>query len=178
MTSDKNGDILLKISPHEEGRHLYNTVIGDTPTFITEDKVPAGYQSLPSGTKININVCIKGDDYYLNSIKDDGNYNSGVVDMPNRRLTLMRFPVAKLNLRVTDSNNNALSGAIFEIKNGSNTVATLTCDDKGECSIPVKLHEGDNIGEPVYLTAGNQTYVIKETYPPACLLYTSPSPRD
>ena len=167
VTSDKNGDILLKISPHEEGRHLYNTVIGDTPTFITEDKVPAGYQSIPSDTKININVCLKGNDYYLNNIQDDGNYNSGVVDMPNRRLTIMRFPVAKLKLRVTDSNNNALSGAIFEIKNGSNTVATLTCDDKGECSIPVKLHEGDNIGEPVYLTAGNQTYVIKETYPPA-----------
>lgn len=167
VTSDKNGDILLKISPHEEGRHLYNTVIGDTPTFITEDEVPAGYQIIPSDTRININVIIKGNDYYLNNIQDDGNYNSGVVDMPNRRLTIMRFPVAKLKLRVTDSNNNALSGAIFEIKNGSNTVATLTCDDKGECSIPVKLHEGDNIGEPVYLTAGNQTYVIKETYPPA-----------
>lgn len=168
VTSDKNGDILLKISPHEEGRHLYNTVIGDTPTFITEDKVPAGYQSIPSDTKININVIINGDDYYLNSIKDDGNYNSGVVDKDNRRLTLMRFPVAKLKLRVTDSNNNALSGAIFEIKNGSNTVATLTCDDKGECSIPVKLHDGDNIEDSVYLTAeNNQTYVIKETYPPA-----------
>lgn len=168
VTSDSNGDILLKISPHEEGRHLPETVIGDTPTFITEDKVPAGYQSIPSDTKININVRIKeNNDYDLNSIQDDGNYNSGVVDMPNRRLTLMRFPVAKLKLRVTDPDNKPLSGAIFEIKNGSNTVATLTCDDKGECSIPVKLHEGDNIGEPVYLTAGNQTYVIKETYPPA-----------
>lgn len=167
VTSDKNGDILLKISPHEDEFHLPNTVIGDTPTFITEDEAPAGYQVIPSDTKININVCLKGNDYYLNNIQDDGNYNSGVVDMPNRRLTIMRFPVAKLKLRVTDSNNNALSGAIFEIKNGSNTVATLTCDDKGECSIPVKLHEGDNIGEPVYLTAGNQTYVIKETYPPA-----------
>lgn len=167
VTSDKNGDILLKISPHEDELHLPNTVIGDTPTFITEDEAPAGYQVIPSDTKININVCLKGNDYYLNNIQDDGNYNSGVVDMPNRRLTIMRFPVAKLKLRVTDSNNNALPGAIFEIKNGSNTVATLTCDDKGECSIPVKLHEGDNIGEPVYLTAGNQTYVIKETYPPA-----------
>ena len=167
VTSDKNGDILLKISPHEEGRHLYNTVIGDTPTFITEDKVPAGYQSIPSDTKININVCLKGNDYYLNNIQDDGNYNSGVVDMPNRRLTLMRFPVAKLNLRVTDPNNKPLSGAIFEITSDSKTVAKLTCDDNGKCSIPVKLHDRDNIGEPVYLTAGNQTYVIKETYPPA-----------
>ena len=170
VTSDKNGDILLKISPHEEGRHLYNTVIGDTPTFITEDKVPAGYQSIPSGTKININVCIKGDDYYLNSIQDDGNYNSGVVDMPNRRLTLMRFPVAKLNLRVTDPEGEPLPGAIFEIMCDSKTVATLTCDNNGKCSIPVKLHEGDNIGDSPYLTAESQlshTYVIKETYPPA-----------
>ena len=168
VTSDKNGDILLKISPHEEGRHLYNTVIGDTPTFITEDKVPAGYQSIPSDTKININVIINGDDYYLNSIKDDGNYNSGVVDKDNRRLTLMRFPVAKLNLRVTDPNNKPLSGAIFEITSDSKTVAKLTCDDNGKCSIPVKLHDGDNIGDSVYLTAeNNQTYVIKETYPPA-----------
>lgn len=168
VTSDKNGDILLKISPHEEGRHLYNTVIGDTPTFITEDKVPAGYQSIPSDTKININVIINGDDYYLNSIKDDGNYNSGVVDKDNRRLTLMRFPVAKLNLRVTDPNNKPLSGAIFEITSDSKTVAKLACDDNGKCSIPVKLHDGDNIGDSVYLTAeNNQTYVIKETYPPA-----------
>ena len=168
VTSDSNGDILLKISPHEEGRHLYNTVIGDTPTFITEDEAPAGYQVIPSATKIYINVRIKeNNDYYLNSIQDDGNYNSGVVDMDNRRLTIMRFPVAKLKLRVTDSNNNALPRAIFEIKNGSNTVATLTCNDKGECSIPVKLHDGDNIEGSDFLTTGNQTYVIKETYPPA-----------
>ena len=167
VTSDENGDILLKISPHEDGRHLYNTVIGDTPTYITEDKVPAGYQSIPSDTKININVCLKGNDYYLNNIQDDGNYNSGVVDMHNRRLTIMRFPVAKLNLRVTDPNNKPLSGAIFEITSDSKTVAKLTCDDNGKCSIPVKLHDRDNIGESPYLTAGNQTYVIKETYPPA-----------
>ena len=167
VTSDKNGDILLKISPHENERHLPETVIGDTPTFITEDKVPAGYQSIPSDTKININVCLKGNDYYLNNIQDDGNYNSGVVDMPNRRLTIMRFPVAKLNLRVTDPNNKPLSGAIFEITSDSKTVAKLTCDDKGKCAIPVKLHDRDNIGESPYLTAGNQTYVIKETYPPA-----------
>ena len=168
VTSDKNGDILLRISPHEDGRHLSDTVIGDTATYITEDEVPAGYQVIPSDTKIYINVCLKENDYYLNSIKDDGNYNSGVVDMPNRRLTIMRFPVAKLKLRVTDSEGKALPRAIFDITNGSNTVATLTCNDNGECSIPVKLHDGDNIGESVYLTAGNnQTYVIKETYPPA-----------
>ncbi|WP_417070859.1 SpaA isopeptide-forming pilin-related protein [Gemmiger sp.] len=170
VKSDSNGDILLDISPHEDGRHLPETVIGDTPTFITEDDVPAGYQSIPSDAKININVCIKGNnDYDLNSIQDDGNYNSGVVDMPNRRLTLMRFPVAKLKLRVTDPDNKPLSGAIFDITSGSDTV-TLTCDDKGECSIPVKLHEGDNIGNSPYLTAESQlshTYVIKETYPPA-----------
>lgn len=167
VTSDSNGDILLKISPHEDGRHLSDTVIGDTATYITEDEVPAGYQVIPSDTKIYINVCLKGNDYYLNSIKDDGNFNSGVVDMDNRRLTIMRFPVAKLNLRVTDSEGKALPRAIFDITNGSNTVATLTCDDNGECAIPVKLHEGDNIGESVYLTAGSQTYDIKETYPPA-----------
>ena len=167
VTSDKNGDILLKISPHENERHLPETVIGDTPTFITEDKVPAGYQSIPSDTKININVCLKGNDYYLNNIQDDGNYNSGVVDMPNRRLTIMRFPVAKLNLRVTDPNNKPLSGAIFEITSDSKTVAKLTCDDNGKCSIPVKLHDRDNIGGPDFLTAGDKTYVIKETYPPA-----------
>ena len=168
VKSDSNGDILLDISPHESWLQRSDTVIGDTPTFITEDEVPAGYQIIPSDTKININVCLKGNDYYLNNIQDDGNYNSGVVDMPNRRLTIMRFPVAKLKLRVTDSDNKALPGSIFEIKNGSNTVATLTCDDNGECSIPVKLHEGDNIGKLDYLTAGNgQTYVIKETYPPA-----------
>lgn len=168
VTSDSNGDILLKISPHEDGRHLPDTVIGDTATYITEDAVPAGYQVIPSDTKIYINVCLKENDYYLSSIKDDGNFNSGVVDMDNRRLTIMRFPVAKLNLRVTDSEGKALPRAIFDITNGSNTVATLTCDDNGECSIPVKLHDGDNIGESVYLTAGNnQTYVIKETYPPA-----------
>jgi len=167
VTSDKNGDILLKISPHENERHLPETVIGDTPTFITEDKVPAGYQSIPSDTKININVCLKGNDYYLNNIQDDGNYNSGVVDMPNRRLTIMRFPVAKLKLRVTDPDNKPLSGAIFEITSDSKTVAKLTCDDNGKCSIPVKLHDRDNIGGPDFLTAGDKTYVIKETYPPA-----------
>ena len=167
VTSDSNGDIRLDISPREEGRHLYNTVIGDTETFITEDEVPAGYQIIPSATKIYVNVRIKeNNDYYLNNIQDDGSYNSGVVDMPNRRLTIMRFPVAKLNLRVTDLNNKALPGAIFEITSGSDTV-TLTCDDKGECSIPVKLHDGDNIGGSAYLTTGSHTYVIKETYPPA-----------
>ena len=167
VTSDSNGDILLDFSPNESWLQRRDTVIGDKPTYITEYEVPAGYQVIPSDTKININVIINGNDYYLNSIQDGGNYNSGVVDKDNRRLTIMRFPVAKLKLRVTDPDNKPLSGAIFDITSGSDTV-TLTCDDKGECSIPVKLHEGDNIGDSVYLTAeNNQTYVIKETYPPA-----------
>ena len=168
VTSDKNGDILLKISRQND--HLRDTVIGDTKTTITEYKVPDGYQVIPSSTEIYINVRNNGNDYFLNSMQDGVNNNPFVVDMPNRRLTLMRFPVAKLKLRVTDREEKPLPGAIFEIMCDSKTVATLTCDGNGECSIPVKLHDGDNIGEPVYLTAESQpnhTYVIKETYPPA-----------
>ena len=81
----------------------------------------------------------------------------------------MRFPVAKLKLRVTDPDGKALSGATFTIKNGSDTVQ-LTSDSNGECSVPVKLHDKDNIGySGAFLTASDQnspTYVIKET-PPA-----------
>lgn len=168
VTSDENGDILLDISPKERSRP--NTVIGDTPTTITEVEVPNDYQVIPSSTKIYINVVNDGDDYHLNSIQNNGNNNPFAIDMAKRQLTLMRFPVAKLNLRVTDPEGNALSGAIFAITNGSTTVAKLTSDSKGECSIPVKLHEGDNIGySAAFLTTGdqnNQTYVIKET-PPA-----------
>lgn len=168
VTSDANGDILLDISPKERSRP--NTVIGDTPTTITEVEVPNDYQVIPSSTKIYINVVNDGDDYYLNSIQDGGNNNPFAIDMDKRQLTLMRFPVAKLNLRVTDPDGKALSGATFAITNGSTTVAEFTSDSKGECSIPVKLHEGDNIGySAAFLTTGdqnNQTYVIKET-PPA-----------
>ena len=168
VTSDENGDILLDISPKERSRP--NTVIGDTPTTITEAEVPDGYQVIPSSTKIYINVVNDGDDYHLNSIQNNGNDNPFAIDMAKRQLTLMRFPVAKLNLRVTDPEGNALSGATFAITNGSTTVAEFTSDSKGECSIPVKLHEGDNIGySAAFLTTGdqnNQTYVIKET-PPA-----------
>ena len=168
VTSDENGDILLNISPKERSRP--NTVIGDTPTTITEVEVPNDYQVIPSSTKIYINVVNDGDDYHLNSIQNNGNNNPFAIDMAKRQLTLMRFPVAKLNLRVTDPEGNALSGATFAITNGSDTVAKLTSDSKGECSIPVKLHEGDNIGySAAFLTTGdqnNQTYVIKET-PPA-----------
>jgi len=168
VDSDANGDILLDISPKERSRP--NTVIGDTPTTITEVEVPNDYQVIPSSTKIYINVVNDGDDYHLNSIQNNGNDNPFAIDMAKRQLTLMRFPVAKLNLRVTDPNGNALSGATFAITNGSDTVAKLTSDSKGECSIPVKLHEGDNIGySAAFLTTGdqnNQTYVIKET-PPA-----------
>ena len=168
VTSDENGDILLNISPKEHPRP--NTVIGDTPTTITEAEVPDDYQVIPSSTKIYINVVNDGDDYHLNSIQNNGNDNPFAIDMAKRQLTLMRFPVAKLNLRVTDPEGNALSGATFAITNGSDTVAKLTSDSKGECSIPVKLHEGDNIGySAAFLTTGdqnNQTYVIKET-PPA-----------
>ena len=82
----------------------------------------------------------------------------------------MRFPVAKLNLRVTDPDRNPLSGATFAIMDGSKTVAQLTSGSNGECSIPVKLHEEDNIGySAAYLTTGDQnhkTYDITET-PPA-----------
>lgn len=168
VTSDENGDILLNISPNERSRP--NTVIGDTPTTITEVEVPDGYQVIPSSTKIYINVVNDGDDYHLNSIQNNGNNNPFAIDMAKRQLTLMRFPVAKLNLRVTDPEGNALSGATFAITNGSTTVAEFTSDSKGECSIPVKLHDGDNIGySAAFLTTGdqnNQTYVIKET-PPA-----------
>lgn len=168
VTSDENGDILLDISPNERSRP--NTVIGDTPTTITEAEVPDGYQVIPSSTKIYINVVNDGDDYHLNSIQDNGNNNPFAIDMAKRQLTIMRFPIAKLKLRVTDPDGKALSGATFAITNGSTLVGEFTSDSKGECSIPVKLHEGDNIGySAAFLTAGdqnNQTYVIKET-PPA-----------
>lgn len=167
VDSDGNGDILLDISPKEHPRP--NTVIGDTETTITDAEVPDGYQVIPSDTKIYINVFNEGDDYHLNSMQDGVNNYPFDIDMTKRQLTLMRFPVAQLKLRVTGPDGKALSGATFAIKNGSTTVAELTSDSKGECSIPVKLHDGDKIGYSAYLTArdqNSQTYVIKET-PPA-----------
>ena len=167
-TSDANGDILLEISPNEHP--LKNTVIGDMPTYITDAEVPDGYQVIPSSTVIYINVRLEEDDYSLNSMQDGVNNYPFDVDMPKRRLTIMRFPVAKLELHVTDPEGAPLSGAIFAIMDGQKTVAQLTSGSNGECSIPVKLHEEDNIGYSVAcLTARDQnspTYVIKET-PPA-----------
>lgn len=168
VTSNENGDILLDISPKEHPRP--NTVIGDTLTTITEAEVPNGYQVIPSSTKIYINVFNEGDDYHLNSIQNNGNDNPFAIDMDKRQLTIMRFPVAKLNLRVTDPDENPLSGATFAIKDGPTLVGEFTSDSNGECSIPVKLHDEDNIGySAAFLTTGDQTgqtYVIKET-PPA-----------
>lgn len=163
VPSDGNGDILLDISPKEHPRP--NTVIGDTETTITEAKVPDGYQVIPSSTKIYISVWFEGNDYYLKSIEDDRHNNPFAIDMDKRQLTIMRFPVAKLNLRVTDPEGNALSGAIFAITSGSDTVQ-LTSDSKGECSIPIKLHDEDKIGYSAFLTTGGQTYDIKEICPP------------
>lgn len=168
VPSDGNGDILLDISPKEHPRP--NTVIGDTETTITEAKVPDGYQVIPSDTKVYINVFNEGDDYHLNSMQDGVNNYPFTIDMTKRQLTLMRFPVAQLKLRVTSPDGKALSGATFAIKNGSTLVGEFTSDSKGECSIPVKLHDGDNIGySAAFLTTGDQnhqTYNITET-PPA-----------
>lgn len=170
-TSDANGDILLEISLQENPRR--DTVIGDKPTTITEVVVPDGYQVIPSSTKIYISVWVEGNDYWLNSIQKNENDYPFVINNDKRQLTIMRFPIAKLKLRVTDSEGNALPGATFaitDVTNGSTTVAQLTSDSKGECSIPVKLHDKDNIGySAACLTTGDQTgqtYVIKET-PPA-----------
>ena len=170
-TSDANGDILLEISPQENPRR--DTVIGDKQTTITEVVVPDGYQVIPSSTKIYISVWVEGNDYWLNSIQKNENDYPFVINNDKRQLTIMRFPIAKLKLRVTDSEGNALPGATFaitDVTNGSTTVAQLTSDSKGECSIPVKLHDKDNIGySAACLTTGDQTgqtYVIKET-PPA-----------
>lgn len=167
VTSDANGDILLEISPQKDPRE--NTVIGDTKTTITEAKDPDDYQVIPSSTVIYINVHNNGNnDYYLNSIEPNLNDYPFTIDMPKRRLTIKRFPVAKLNLRVTDPDGKALSGATFAITSGSDTVQ-LTSDSNGKCSIPVKLHDEDNIGDSAYLTArdqNSQTYVITETSPP------------
>ena len=168
VDSDENGDILLDISRDKD--HSPRTVIGDTKTTITETEVPDGYQVIPSDTEIYINVRNDGDnDYYLNSIQDGGNFNSGIVEMDKRQLTIMRFPVAKLELRVTDPDRNPLSGATFAIMDGQKTVAQLTSGSNGECSIPVKLHEGDSIKYSAFLTTGdqnNKTYVINEICPP------------
>ena len=171
VDSDANGDILLNISPQENP--LDNTVIGDKPTTITEVEVPDGYQVIPSSTVIYINVRNKGNnDYCLNSMQDGVNNYPFTIDMPKRRLTIMRFPIAKLNLRVTDPDGKALPGATFaitDVTKGSTTVAQLTSDSNGKCSIPVKLHDGDNIGDSAFLTTGDQTgqtYVIKEIRPP------------
>ena len=171
VPSDENGDILLNISPNEHP--LKNTVIGDKPTYITEAVVPDDYQAIPSSTVIYINVRNEGNnDYYLNSINPNLNDNTFVIDNYKRRLTMMRFPVAKLKLRVTDPKGNPLSGATFAITNtnDSTTVAKLTSDDNGECSIPVKLHDGDKIEDSAaFLTArdvNSQTYDITEICPP------------
>ena len=171
VDSDENGDILLDISRDKD--HSPRTVIGDKRTTITDAEVPDGYQVIPSDTEIYINVRNNGDnDYYLNSIQDGGNFNSGIVEMDKRQLTIMRFPVAKLELRVTDPDGKALPGATFaitDVTNGSTTVAQLTSDSNGKCSIPVKLHDEDNIGDSAFLTTGDQTgqtYVIKEIRPP------------
>jgi type IV pilus assembly protein PilA len=166
VDSDANGDILLDISPPENPRR--DTVIGDKPTTITEVVVPDGYQVIPSSTVIYISVWVEGNDYWLNSIQNNENDYPFAIDMPKRRLTIKRFPVAKLNLRVTDPDGKALSGATFAITSGSDTVQ-LTSDSNGKCSIPVKLHDEDNIGDSAYLTArdqNSQTYVITETSPP------------
>lgn len=170
VDSDANGDILLNFSRQND--HCPNTVIGDTLTTITDAEIPDGYQVIPSDIKIYINVCNNGDDYYLNSMQNGINNYPFTIDMPKRRLTIMRFPIAKLNLRVTDPDGKALPGATFaitDVTNGSTTVAQLTSDSNGKCSIPVKLHEGDNIGDSAFLTTGDQngqTYVITETSPP------------
>lgn len=168
VDSDANGDILLEISRQDKPRE--KTVIGDKETTITEVEVPNDYQAIPSSTKIYVSVFNEGDDYRLDSIQPNRNDNTFDIDMEKRRLTIMRFPVAKLELHVTDSEGTPLSGAIFAIMDGQKTVAQLTSGSNGKCSIPVKLHEEDNIGYPAtYLTTGDQTgqtYVIKET-PPA-----------
>lgn len=168
-TSDANGDILLEISP--KGKSLPDTVIGDTETTITEVKVPDGYQVIPNSTKIYINVVNDGDDdYHLNSIQNNGNDYPFEIDNDKRRLTIMRFPVAKLKLRVTDPDGSPLYGATFTITSGSDLVGEFTSDSKGECSIPVKLHDGDKIGySTACLTTGDLTgltYDITETRPP------------
>lgn len=169
VDSDANGDILLEISRQDKPRE--KTVIGDTETTITEAVVPDGYQVIPSSTKIYISVWVEENDYHLNSIEPNLNDNTFVIDNYKRRLTMMRFPVAKLNLRVTDPDGKALPGATFaitDVTNGSTTVAQLTSDSNGKCSIPVKLHEGDNIGDSAFLTTGDQTgqtYDITETPP-------------
>lgn len=166
-TSDANGDILLEISPQENPRR--DTVIGDKETTITEVVVPDGYQVIPSSTKIYINVVNDEHGYHLNSIQNNGNDNTFIIENDKRRLTIRRFPVAKLELHVTDPEGAPLSGAIFSIMDGKKTVAELTSGSNGECSIPVKLHEGDSIEYSAFLTTGdqnNKTYVINEICPP------------
>ena len=140
--------------------------------LITEYKVPDDYQAIPSSTKIYINVVNDEDDYHLNSIEPNLNDNTFVIDNYKRRLTMMRFPVAKLKLRVTGPDGKALSGATFAITNtnDSTLVGEFTSDSNGECFIPVKLHDKDNIGySAACLTArddNSPTYVITETHPP------------
>lgn len=168
VDSDANGDILLEISRQDKPRE--KTVIGDKETTITEVEVPNDYQAIPSSTKIYVSVFNEGDDYRLDSIQPNRNDNTFDIDMTKRQLTIMRFPVAKLKLCVTGPDGKALSGAIFTIKKDSTLVGEFTSGSNGECSIPVKLHDKDNIGDSAAcLTARDQnspTYVIKET-PPA-----------
>lgn len=168
VDSDANGDILLEISRQDKPRE--KTVIGDKETTITEVEVPNDYQAIPSSTKIYVSVFNEGDDYRLDSIQPNRNDNTFDIDMTKRQLTIMRFPVAKLKLCVTGPDGKALSGAIFTIKKDSTLVGEFTSGSNGECSIPVKLHDKDNIGySGAFLTASDEnspTYVIKET-PPA-----------
>ena len=168
VDSDANGDILLEISRQDKPRE--KTVIGDKETTITEVEVPNDYQAIPSSTKIYVSVFNEGDDYRLDSIQPNRNDNTFDIDMTKRQLTIMRFPVAKLKLCVTGPDGKALSGAIITIKKDSTLVGEFTSDSNGECFIPIKLHDKDNIVySDAFLTASDvnsQTYVITET-PPA-----------
>lgn len=145
MDSDANGDILLEISRQDKPRE--KTVIGDKETTITEVEVLMTTKPFPAVQKSMSVFFNEGDDYRLDSIQPNRNDNTFDIDMTKRQLTIMRFPVAKLKLRVTDPDRKALSGAIFSITSGSTTVGEFTSGSNGECSIPVKLHEGDNIGD-------------------------------
>ena len=175
VSADGNGNIEVGLLPQNNNvidsflpdYMTQPSLIEYLPFVLEEESAPAGYQALAEGTNFLVNLEKKGhwdsnlnqwviDDISLSVLYINGSFNGEYQTTDNGQTTLhvRRYPIPTLDIKTVDSNNIRLSGAKLRLssamQNGSvgETIAEVDSSkvNPQDLRIPVKLHEGDNLG--------------------------------
>ena len=175
VSADANGNIEVGLLPQNNNNVLDSfspdymkqpSLIAYVPFTLEEESAPAGYQALNADNKFNVQLdttdhtdsnyqwvidTISLKTLYINSFVN-GEYQTTTDGQTT--LHIRRYPIASLDIKKVDYNSNRLGGATLRLSTASQnntpgeTIVEVPSSKTSpqDIHIPVKLHDGDNLG--------------------------------